>query len=123
MTSPPRERVVVTATRHRRSLRPGWPGARDLTEQTARGERYVAGLMRAQLRLALGVVLGCGLACLAAPWLLRAGRLWEASTLGLPIGWLPVVIGLPVSCAGAGVWLDRRARRIEDEFRRQVERG
>ncbi|MQA96699.1 MAG: hypothetical protein GEV11_19435 [Streptosporangiales bacterium] len=123
MTSPPRERVVVKATRQRRSLRPGWPGARELTEQTARGEQYVAHLMRTQLRIALWTVLVCALICVAAPLLLRAGRLWEACMLGLPIAWLPVVGGLPAACAIAGIWLHRRVRRVEDEFRREVERG
>lgn len=94
------------------------PLARDLDEQTALGDVYLAGLMRAQLRLSLFVV---GLAVLGIgglPILLLAiPSTRSVVLLGLPFPWLVLgVLVYPVTWLVAR-WYTGAAERIERQFR------
>lgn len=98
------------------------PVTQDLDEQTGLGDVYLAGLMRAQLRLALIVV---GLAVLGIggfPLLLTlAPATRSISVLGIPFPWL--VLGALVYPATWGLawWYTRQSERIETEFSDLVE--
>lgn len=124
MADPP-QRVVVTHSRTR-AARPGarYGVVRDVREQTALGEVYVRGLMRAQLRLAAvvcgTVLLVLGSLPLLLTWLPSYRRL---TVLGVSLPWL--VLGAPVYAllVAAGALYVRRAERHEREFATRVHRS
>lgn len=124
MAEPP-QRVVVTHPRTR-AARPGARHGvvRDVHEQTALGEVYVRGLMRAQLRLA-AVVCGTVFVVLGSLPLLivLAPSLGRVSVLGVSLPWL--VLGPPayVLLVTAGALYVRRAERHEREFAERVRRS
>lgn len=117
-------RVRVTSSRlgaaTRRDLR---PLTRDIDEQTDLGEVYMAGLMSAQLRLALRVLLfgAVGLGGLPLLFLLVP----DTRTLsigGLPFPWLVLgVLVYPVALLVARYYV-RQSERIEREFSQVVGR-
>lgn len=115
---PAPRRVRVTSPRrdaHRRAERR--PGHVDLTEQTGLGEVYFTALLRAQLRLALRVLLAfaIGVGWLPALFLLVPSA--SAATLGpMPVPWLVVgVLLYPAVVVAAAVHV-RSAERIERDF-------
>jgi hypothetical protein len=117
-------RVRVTSSRRsaatRRDLR---PLTRDLDEQTDLGEVYMAGLMSAQLRLALRVLAfgALGLGGLPLLFLLVP----DTRTLeigGAPFPWLVLgVLVYPVALLVARYYV-RQSERIEREFSQVVGR-
>jgi hypothetical protein len=120
VTTPPVPPKRVRVTSSRRSARPVTvtPLARDLDEQTGLGDVYLAGLMRAQLRLSLVVV---GLAALGIgglPLLLLAiPSTRSVVLLGLPFPWLVLgVLVYPTTWLLAR-WYAAAAERVERQFR------
>lgn len=123
-TPAPPSRVRVTSTRRdaptRRDLR---PLTRDLDEQSTLGEVYMAGLMSAQLRLALRVLAfgAVGLGGLPLLFLLvPATRTMEVGRFPLPWIVLAVVV-YPVALVVARFYV-RASERIEAEFSAAVRR-
>ncbi len=122
-TTPP-QRVRVTSTRRdaatRRDLR---PLTQDIDEQSTLGEVYMAGLMRAQLRLAALVLAfgAVGLGGLPLLFLLiPATRTLEVGRVPLPWLILAVVV-YPVAIVVSRYYV-RQSERIEAEFSRVVGR-
>lgn len=110
-------RVRVTSSRRSAVAGRSRPLATDLDEQTELGDVYLAGLMRAQLRLSLSVLSALVLAVAGFSVLLIAVPAARTTVLfGLPLPWL--VLGVAVYPA---TWLTartyvRQAERIEAEF-------
>ena len=120
----PPQRVRVTSTRRdaatRRDLR---PLTQDIDEQSTLGEVYIAGLMRAQLRLAAMVLAfgAIGLGGLPLLFLLvPATRTLEVGRVPLPWLILAVVV-YPVAIVVSRYYV-RQSERIEAEFSRVVGR-
>ncbi len=84
--SPSTQRVRVTSARRRAARHTRRTMAADLSEQTDLGEVYVTGLMRAQLRLSLSILLVTALVLVAVP---LGFDLWPA-TRHLHIGPVPL---------------------------------
>ena len=122
LSRPPRVRVPSSrrGAATRRDLR---PLTRDLDEQTDLGEVYMAGLMSAQLRLALRVLAfgAVGLGGLPLLFLLVPDtRALEIA--GLPFPWLVLgVLVYPVALLVARYYV-RQSERIEREFSQVVAR-
>lgn len=132
MSEPPAhprpERVRVTAPRTAVARHPVGP-ATEIDRRSRLGEVYVSSLMRAQLRLAAGVLAvvmtvlgGVPLLLVAAPSL---GRL---QVLGMPLPWVLLAAAVYPLLLGAGWFYLRRAERNEETFaaivgRRAVEDG
>ncbi len=117
MSEPPRRVRITSPRREARRRAPTQPGSVELTEQTGLGEVYLTGLLRAQLRLSLGVLLAVlgVLAGLPAVFLLVPGA--RSATVGpIPLSWLVVgVLVYPLVYAAARIHV-RQAERIEREF-------
>lgn len=128
-TQPPQppegpQRVRITSSR-RPTIRPSEHSLRDdIRNQTELGEVYVGGLMRAQLRLALRVILVGVFSLGGLPLLFHlvpATR--RASVFGVPFAWL--VLGLvvyPTAVLMARQYV-RASERLEAEFTAVVTRG
>ena len=121
---PPPLRVRVTSTRRdaptRRDLR---PLTHDIDEQSTLGEVYMAGLMSAQLRLAMRVLAfgAVGLGGLPLVFLLVPAT--RTMALGrIPLPWLVLaVVVYPVAIIVARHYV-RASERIEAEFSHVVRR-
>jgi uncharacterized membrane protein len=93
------------------------PDVVELTEQTGLGEVYLTALLRAQLRLAIAVLLGLGglLGAVPAIFLLAPGPA-TASIGPVPAIWLVVGVAVyPLIYLAARIHL-RQTERIEREF-------
>ena len=117
-------RVRVTSSRRDATTRRDFrPLTREIDEQTDLGEVYMAGLMSAQLRLALRVLVfgAVGLGGLPLLFLLVP----DTRTLGigsLPFPWLVLgVLVYPVALLVARYYV-RQSERIEREFSQVVAR-
>lgn len=111
-------RVRVTSTRRAAATRRGLaPLSHDIGEQTDLGEVYMAGLMSAQLRLALRVLAfgAAGLGGLPLLFVLvPATRGMELG--GLPLPWLVLgILVYPVALVVARYYV-RASERVEREF-------
>jgi hypothetical protein len=116
-TAPPR-RVRVTSPRMRATRRPPSRSVtRDIDEQTVIGEVYMRSLVRAQLRLAVGVLVGFALALCGLPLLFAlAPALRTEQVLGLPLPWLLLgVLAYPLIGLAAWTYV-RAAERAERDF-------
>jgi hypothetical protein len=119
MSTSPGSGARVRVTRARRGVRPARTHAvaQDLREQTGLGDVYLAGLMRAQLRLALVVV---GLAVVGVggfPLLLALVPSTRAITVfGIPFPWLVLGVLVYPTVWALAWWYARQAERIESEF-------
>jgi hypothetical protein len=117
-------RVRVTSSRHgaatRRDPR---PLTRDLDEQTDLGEVYMAGLMAAQLRLAVQVLVFGAVGLGGLPLLFLLVPATRTMTVaGIPFPWLVLgVLVYPVAVLVANFHV-RRSERIEREFSQVVSR-
>ena len=116
--SAPTKRVRVTSSRRTAGRVTVTPLARDLDEQTGLGDVYLEGLMRAQFRLSMLVIVLTLLGIGGPPVLLGAIPATRSLTLaGIPFPW--IVLGAlvyPVAWAIAQ-WYTRQAERIERDFR------
>ncbi|GAA0546594.1 hypothetical protein GCM10009546_05830 [Actinomadura livida] len=115
--------MLVTGPRTRAVRRPSYPVTREIDEQTRLGEAYMRSLLRAQLRLAVGLCLVLAAVVVGLPLLFAVfPEFSEKTVLGIPLPW--VVLGgliYPwfVVC---GWWYVRQAERNEDDFAELVDR-
>ncbi|KQT90646.1 hypothetical protein ASG49_12810 [Marmoricola sp. Leaf446] len=119
------ERVRVTSPRTGRSRqRPRPTPASEMEAQSELGEIYLRTLLRAQLRLGLGVLLALGLTVGALPLLfVLVPWLTRAQLLGMPVSWGLLAFGCyPVLVLLAWRYV-RLAERNERAFARVVERS
>ena len=110
-----------TERRHRRTRR---TAASEIDAQSELGEIYLAALLRAQLRLAIGTIVALVLTVGALPvvfWLVPA--LTRRHVLGMPVSWVMLAFGCyPVLALLAWRYV-RAAERNEREFTHVVERS
>ena len=120
---PPRVRVTSPWTERPRH-RPRRTPASEIDAQSEVGEIYLRTLLRAQLRLALGVLVALGLTIGALPlvfWAVPA--LTDHQVLGMPVSWGVLAFGCyPVLVLLAWRYV-RLAERNERAFARVVERS
>lgn len=120
----PRPRVRVTSSRRRPTVRPPARTLQDeVNAQTGLGEVYVNGLVRAQLRLAMRVIVVGVLSLGGLPllfYLVPATR--RASLFGMPFAWLVLgVLVYPTAVIVARQYV-RASERLEAEFTAMVTR-
>ncbi|NHA68283.1 DUF485 domain-containing protein [Phycicoccus flavus] len=115
-------RVRVTSSRRGAVPVGPRPPVRDLDEQTALGDVYLAGLMRAQLRLSLAVV-GLTVVGLAAlPVLVTLVPDAAGTTVaGIPFPWLVLGVAVYPAAWGLARWYVHASQRIEADFSEVVE--
>jgi hypothetical protein len=111
------QRVRVTSSRRGASTPRRRTATSALVEQTGVGELYLLGLLRAQLRLALGVI-GVGAATLLGlPLLFAVVPVTRALRVGpLPFPWLVLGVLLYPAMMAAAAWYSRQAERTERRF-------
>lgn len=121
--SPPRPRVRVTSPRTGATRRRHVTGATEIDAQTGIGEVYMSSLLRAQLRLAIVVLLLltlllAGLPVVFVTWPGLVG----VQVLGMPLPWVLLAFAVyPFLLALAWVYV-RAAERNERDFTDVVER-
>jgi hypothetical protein len=121
----PPERVRVTSPwTDRPRVRPRPTATSEIDAQSEVGEIYLRTLLRAQLRLALGILVALGLTVGALPLLFTfAPGLTSHHLLGMPISWGLLAFGCyPVLVFLAWRYV-RLAERNERAFARVVERS
>ncbi|HYN30063.1 MAG TPA: hypothetical protein VES95_09360 [Dermatophilaceae bacterium] len=107
---------VTSARRGARPLR-SRPVSRDLDEQTGLGDVYLAGLMRAQLRLTLQVLAVAAAAVGGFPLLLLAVPATRTlAVAGIPFPWLVLGVAVYPAVYLLARWYTRQAERLEAEF-------
>lgn len=118
-------RVRITASRRTAATaRRGITPAAALVEQTGVGELYLRGLLRAQLRLALGVLAVVATTLLGLPVLfVLAPSLAQAGLLGVPLPWIALGVGVYPVMIAAAAWYATRAQRLERSFTDVVTRS
>ena len=111
------QRVRVTASRRGAVAARRRPMASALVEQTAVGELYLGGLLRAQLRLALTIV-GSGAAILLGlPLLFAVVPATRELSLGpVPVPWLLLGVLIYPAVVAAALFYTRRSERTERRF-------
>ncbi len=98
--------------------------ASEIDEQTGLGEVYMRSLLRAQLRLAITVILVMLLTLATLPLLFaERGDLTDIRVFGLPLTWLVIGVLPYPALVAAGWWLDRAAGRAERDFAEIVSRS
>ena len=119
---PPPVRVRVTSSRKGAAPMRSRPVSRELDEQTVLGDVYLAGLMRAQLRLSVAVLALMVVGLAGLPVVLALVPATRTLTIGrLPFPWL-VLGGLVYPSAWfLARWYTRQAERIEADFTEVVE--
>jgi putative solute:sodium symporter small subunit len=118
-------RVRVTSPwTDRPRVRPRPSATSEIDAQSEVGEIYVRTLLRAQLRLAVGILLALGLTIGTLPLLfVLAPALTEHHVLGMPVSWGMLAFGCyPVLVFLAWRYV-RLAERNERAFARVVERS
>jgi hypothetical protein len=119
----PPERQRITGSQPSYTRRRPVEVEREIDEQTALGEVYMRSLMRAQLRLAIGVIATLALTLGALPLLFAvapaAGR---ADIAGIPVPWLLLGFLVYPALIGVAVYYVRQAERNEREFAELVDR-
>lgn len=122
MSEPPRRaphthRVRVTSSRRGASTHRSRTVASALVEQTDVGELYLRGLLREQLRLALGVIAVVAATLLGLPLLFASVPLTRELELGpLPFPWVVLGVLLYPAMMAAAAWYSRQAERTERRF-------
>ena len=116
-TPTPPARVRVTSSRRHAARSTPVPRSHDVAEHTDLGHVYVAGLLRAQLRLSMLVLGTIAAGLLAIPVLhLLLPALGRAQVLGVPVPWLLLgVVAYPVLWWASRSYA-RQAERIEHQF-------
>lgn len=125
MSEQPPERVRVTSPwTERPRLRPRRSAASEIDAQSEVGEIYVRTLLRAQMRLAFGVLVALALTIGVLPLLfLAVPALTSQHVLGMPVAWGILAFGCyPVLVFLAWRYV-RLAERNERAFTRVVERS
>ncbi|SEG59226.1 hypothetical protein SAMN04489712_10755 [Thermomonospora echinospora] len=116
-------RVLVTSPRMRATRRPRHPVTREIDEQTGLGEAYMRSLVRAQLRLGLGVCAALGVVVGGLPLLfVLAPELRGLDVGGLPLPWVLLAGLVYPGFVVCGRWYVRHAERNERDFADLVDR-
>jgi hypothetical protein len=98
------------------------PISRDLDEQTELGDVYLAGLMRAQLRLSVAVLALTVFGLAALPITLTLVPATRTLTVaGVPFAWLVLGIAVYPAAWFLARWYTRQAERIEQDFAEVVD--
>ncbi|WP_239100423.1 hypothetical protein [Phycicoccus sp. CSK15P-2] len=121
-TTPTPDRVRVTSSR-RGAVPPGSrPVSRELDEQTALGDVYLDGLLRAQLRLSLLVLSLTVLGLAALPLVLVLVPTTQGTALfGIPSPWLVLGVAVYPAAWVLARWYARQSERLEADFADVVE--
>jgi len=118
----PPHRVRVTSSRRGATPMHARPVSRDLDEQTELGDVYLDGLMRAQLRLSVAVIVLTVVGLAALPITLTLVPATRTITVvGLPFPWLVLGIAVYPAAWFLARWYTRQAERIEADFADVVE--
>jgi hypothetical protein len=122
-TPPVGQRVRVTSPRTGATRRRRVTGATEIDTQTGLGEVYMASLLRAQLRLAILVLLVLGLLLAGLPVVFATWpELVEVQVLDMPLPWVLLAFAVyPFLLTLAWVYV-RAAERNERDFADVVER-
>ncbi|MBP6996511.1 MAG: hypothetical protein KBB39_10280 [Phycicoccus sp.] len=116
-------RVRVTSTRHTGHTAATTHLAAEIDSQTELGDVYVDGLMRAQLRLSLLVVLIAVVAIAGFPVLLvLVPSVGTLTVWRIPLPWFMLGVLVYPVVWGLARFYDRQAARLEAEFSAAVER-
>lgn len=121
---PPPARVRVTSPRtaSRTRRRTSFSAATEIDAQTEVGLIFLRSLLRAQLRLALGVLTALALTVGSLPLVFRLlPDVADASVLGMPLAWGVLALGIYPVLLVLGVFFVRRAERNEDAFADVIE--
>jgi hypothetical protein len=111
------KRVTVTSSRPGRRARSRPPSVAELHEQTELGGVLLSSLIRAQLGLALGVLVSFGLLVAALPIVFAvAPRLTRSTLLGLPLPLVVLGVAIYPIVVLFGWFYVRHAERNEREF-------
>jgi len=98
------------------------PVSRDLDEQTELGDVYLAGLMRAQLRLSVAVLALTVVGLAALPiTLILVPATRTLTVVGVPFAWLVLGIAVYPAAWFMARWYTRQAERIEQDFAEVVD--
>ena len=98
------------------------PISRDLDEQTELGDVYLAGLMRAQLRLSVAVLALTVVGLAALPiTLILVPATRTLTVAGVPFAWLVLGIAVYPAAWFLARWYTRQAERIEQDFAEVVD--
>lgn len=101
----------MVATGARTSLR------EEVDAQSSLGTTYVESLQRAQLRLALRLVVGLAVLLGAIPLIsLLVPTLSDVSAFGIPLPWLVLGVLVYPLVVLAARWFTRSSERLEEEF-------
>lgn len=120
MSSQPPERVRVTGPPRNPARRR--PRAREIDDQTALGGVLMGSLLRAQLRLATGLLLPVVVMALGVPLVFHLWpELGEVQVLKVPLAWLLLGFGIYPTLALLGWVYVRRAERNERDFAELLE--
>lgn len=123
MTEQPATRVRITSPRTRAARsRTRRSNAAEIDALTRLGEVYVQSLVRAQLRLAVAVVVTLSATVGLLPVLFRVLPLDDVRLLGLPLPWLLLGVVVYPWLLVLAWWYVRRAERNEAAFVDLVER-
>lgn len=112
------DRVRITSSRRTATRQAPRSMSRELREETGVGEVYLRGLMAAQLRLSLTVLLAGGILLGGLPLLfalLPATR--TVSVAGIPLPWLVLGVAVYPAALLASRFYVRQSERIERQFR------
>jgi hypothetical protein len=111
------KRVTVTSSRPVRRARSRPPSVAELHEQTELGGVLLSSLIRAQLGLAIGVLITFGVLVAALPFAFAvAPRLTNSTFLGLPLPLLVLGVVIYPVVVLFGWFYVRHAERNEREF-------
>jgi hypothetical protein len=114
ITSP---RTIGARSRSRRN------NTAEIDAQTRLGEVYVQSLMRAQLRLAVTVLLLLASTIGLLPFVLHLGLVEHLRVAGVPLPWLVLGVVVYPWMLGLAWWYVRRAEHNEAAFEDLVEAG
>ncbi|MFN8097718.1 MAG: hypothetical protein U0Q21_05455 [Dermatophilaceae bacterium] len=107
----------MTSSRGRATRHTDRSVAADLTEPTQLGEVYVAGLMRAQLRLSASILLVGALLLGAIPAILAMWPATRGVRVGpFPLPWLVLGVAAYPVAVGAGRFYVRASENLEAAF-------
>ncbi|WP_235734565.1 hypothetical protein [Nocardioides alcanivorans] len=120
MTESPPERVRVTGPPRRPTRRRTRSG--EIDDQTALGEVLMGSLLRAQLRLAIGLLVPLVLLAVGVPLLFHLWpELAAREVLKVPVAWLLLGFAVYPALFALGTVYVRRAERNERDFAELLE--
>lgn len=119
---PARVRVTSPQTANRARRRIPLSAATEIDAQSEVGQIFFGSLLRAQLRLTLGVLLALALTVGSLPMVFRLfPEVTHVYVLGMPLAWCILGFGVYPALLLLGYVYVRRAERIEDAFAAVIE--